>query len=93
MATYGTVRSMRLRHMDDDDQQRCMVEAELIAQAKPPGHGPMEVSVSVAIWIHDDPTWEQIQLRVLEAVSQAFVLPAELRSRLGNAFVADQKTE
>jgi hypothetical protein len=89
MATLRPIMNLRFSRTTDGDPNRCAVEAELAGQGPT---GPITASVNAAIWVGDNPNWEQIQRRVLQEVCRAFSLPDELPPQTDSASSSDQKT-
>jgi hypothetical protein len=73
-----------------NDPNRVLVEAELVGQALAPSIGSVTVSATMQIWAGDNPTLQQLQLRVLDTLARAFAIPDELRHQLGAVYTSDQ---
>lgn len=89
--TTHVVQRFEIRPMDDPN--RVLVSADLVAEAAPPSAGRITATAEVQIWVGDNPTFEQLQLRVLHAVAQTFALQPELRARLGDVYSTDPQQE
>ncbi len=84
----GTVLSISTELLTDP--QRIIVVAELVADAPPPSMGEIKVSARMQIWVYDNPTWQELQLRVMDTLARSFVLDDRLRLQLGTAYASDQ---
>jgi hypothetical protein len=80
----------RLTFQPQEDPNRISVDAELVGDAPAPSMGTIIVSVQTQIWVGDNPTWQQLHLRVIDTLSRSFALPNELRHQLGSVYEADQ---
>jgi hypothetical protein len=67
----------------DDDLNRVSVYAELAHEAPPPSEGRITAEVTMQVWVGDNPTFDQLQLRVIDTLSRSFELSTEVRRRLG----------
>lgn len=81
----------RLEFNAHPDPNRILVSADLASEAPAPSTGTIRVSVQTQIWVGDNPTWTQLQLRVIDTVSRSFALTDELRLQLGSIYERDQK--
>jgi hypothetical protein len=84
----GTVLSICTQ--GQEDPQRIIVDAELIGDAPTPSTGEIRVSAKMQIWVADNPTWQQLQLRVMDTLARSFALADELRPALGPVYAIDQ---
>lgn len=68
------------------DTGRVSVYVELAHEAPAPSEGIVTAEATMQIWVGDNPTFEQLQLRVIDTLSRAFELPPERRSKLGAVY-------
>jgi hypothetical protein len=88
MTTLRAVRRFELRPLDDPN--RALAEIEIVADADLPSLGEVAVSATMQLWIGDNPTYQQLQLRALHTLAEALPRPDELRSELGSVYASDQ---
>jgi hypothetical protein len=84
----GTVLSIRTQLQEDP--QRITVTADLVGDAPPPSMGKITVSATMQIWVDDNPTWQALQLRVMDTLARSFALADGLRPALGGVYATDQ---
>ena len=73
-----------------EDPNRVSVYAELTHEAPAPSEGIVTADATMQIWIGDNPTFEQLQLRVIDTLSRSFELSPELREELGAVYTSNK---